>query len=66
MSGETREKHHRSKKEEGKMWLVMLNVKRVLVLKLETSPLICQFVVTGDLWQVQFQNHWGGGGAEIR
>ena len=47
MSGETREKHHRSKKEEGKMWLVMLNVKRVLVLKLETSPLICQFVVTG-------------------
>lgn len=30
-------------------WSAMSNTERGRVLRLETSPLICQFVVTGDL-----------------
>lgn len=44
----------------------MPNTKRGRVPRLETNPLICQFVVTGDLWQSEFERCWAGGGAELR
>lgn len=52
-------------KEESEAWSTMSNTERGQVLRLETSPLICQFVVTGDFWQSQFERCWGGGGTEL-
>lgn len=48
------------------MWLVMSNVKSGCSLTLETSPLICHFVVTVTFGSQNFRGVAGGRGAELR